>query len=375
MIILDERNFVRPALESKDFGIFDFFEELTVVDTASFSQLGLTRRADVLLIDARTLLGKRRGPDDFRAVLNTFLGAMFFYEATDEEARRWVEAEAPLLSKMIGGHALPMPELSWTILSNQLQFLWGLLEDQRKLQKHMAQLSLELDQVLQNAEEEMHRAKHLHAALVPRRTEEIRGILFQNRYAAGNGGGGELYDLIQTSTKVYQVLLSSQSYLISSAVIGLLAQHKDRGFDPEAFLRDFRTETETINRARKTRAEVELLLTELDLASQTLTFLTDGKAELLSLTKGLIRPVRGQSIRLEKAEKVVVFSPGFLFNWKEACPGKLLANFIEGQKQLPAAEVLTELFIALKETSGAGFLKRDATVALMEVTRHGIHKV
>ncbi len=375
MIILDERNFVRPALESKDFGFFDFFEELKVLDAAAFSKLGLTRRADVLLVDTRTLLLKRDNLDAFRAVLNTFLGAVFFYDAADDEARAWVEAEAPLLSKIIGGHGLPMPALNWTILSNQLQFLWGLLEDQRKLQKHMAQLSVELDQVLQNAEEEMHRAKHLHAALVPRRTEEIRGIVFQNRYAAGNGGGGELYDLIQTSTKVYQILLSSQSYLISSAVIGILAQHKERGFDPESFLTDFRAEAETINRSRKSRAEVDLLLTELDLASQTLTFLTDSKAELLSFPKGLVRPVRGQSFRLEKAEKVVVFSPGFLFNWKEAYPGKVLATVIEGHMQLPAAEILAELFIALKETSGAGFLKRDATVALMEVTRHGIHKV
>jgi hypothetical protein len=268
-----------------------------------------------------------------------------------------------------------MPQLSWTILSNQLQFFWGLLEDQRKLQKHIAQFSLELDQVLQNAEEEMIRAKKLHEIFVPRRNDEIKGVTFSNKYAAGDGGGAEFYDLIQTPSKVFQIMVCSQSYLISSAILGILGQQKEKDFNPETFIRDALVEVETINGAKKKKSEVDVLVLELDLANLMLKNYTQSKAEIFGQLSGPLKMLKGESLRLERGEKVIVFSSGFIFNWNEGRADKDLYEFVKANNKLSQNELMSELFFHLKEGKAGNFLKKDATVVMMEVNRHGIHKV
>jgi hypothetical protein len=375
MIILDERKFLLKELEAKGFEIFDFFENHQILDLKAFNKLELKRRGEFLLIDTQTILNHPEMQETFKAVMNTFLGAVFFHEQSNEKAQEWVKNEGAFMTKIIGEYALPMPQISWTILSNQLQFYWNLIEDQRKLQKHMAAFSVELDQVLQNAEVEMEKAKKIHEALVPRRNEEIKGVSFSNRYAAGDGGGGEFYDLHQTPSKVYQVMVSSQSYLISSAILGILGQQREKEFDPEIFIRDALSEIQMINGAKKKKSEVDLAVLELDLNTLMLKSHTEAKAELHSQLKGKLSLTKDSVYQLAKGEKVIVFSSGFLFNWNEGHPGKDLAAFTQGHAKASSGELMSELFFQLKEGKDSPFLKKDATVVMMEVNRHGIHKV
>lgn len=375
MIILDERNYLKPELESKGFGVFDFFDNHQVLDVKSFTKLELKRRSEFLLVDTQTLLNHPEAQETFKSILNTFIGAVFFHDHANEKAQAWVQNEGAFLSKIIGEYSLPMAQLNWTMLSNQLQFFWSLIEDQRMLQKHMAQFSLELDQVLQNAEVEMVKAKRIHETLVPRRNDEIKGITFSNKYAAGEGGGGEFYDLHQTPAKIYQILVSSQSYLISSAILGILGQQREKTFNPEQFLKEARAEIETINGAKKKKSEVDLLVLELDLTTLTLTPYSESKAELYSRSRGKIDLEQGHAIPLSKGEKLIVFSPGFLFNWKEGLPDKKIPEFLKANADLASADMLSEFFFQLKEGKETEFLKKDATVVMMEVNRHGIHKV
>lgn len=375
MIILDERNFLQKELEEKGFKVFDFYENSKVLSMEEFTKLDLTRRGEFVLIDTQTVLTHPELQENFKVVMNTFLGAVFFHEHSNERAQNWVRDEGAFLNKIIGEYALPMAPLSWTILSNQLQFLWNLLEDQRKLQRHMVEFSRELDQVLQEAEVEMVRAKKIHNTIVPRRNEEIKGIVFTNKYGAGEGGGGEFYDLVSTSSKVYQILFSSQSYLLSSSVMGILAEYREKGFDTEAFLKDVEDEISAINVTKKKKPFVDLTLLELDLSTLVLTLLTDTKSELYSQTKGQLNLQKGSSVQLAKNEKVVVFSTGFLFNWNEGHPDKNLAEFLKLHKGSSTVELMSELFFQVKEGRESQFLQKDAIVVMMEVNRHGIHKI
>jgi hypothetical protein len=313
--------------------------------------------------------------ESFKSVLNTFLGAVFFHGQENTKAQTWVSNEGGFLTKIIGEYSLPMPELNWTILSNQLQFFWGLLEDQKKLQRHMAQFSVELDQVLQNAEVEMVKAKKIHETLIPKRSEEIKGIKFSNKYAAGEGGGGEFYDLIQTPSKIFQVLVSSQSYLISSAILGILGNHRNNDFNPTQFLKEAHEEIATINGAKKRPAEVDLLVSELDLNTLNLKLHGQSKAELYSQNKGPIYFESNVPYQLSRGEKVIVFSTGFIFNWREAHPEKKIQKFLEENSKYSLVELMPELFFQLKDGKETEFLTKDATVVMMEVNRHGIHKV
>lgn len=375
MIILDERKFLTKELESKGFEVFDFYENHQVMDLKTFNALELKRRGEFLLVDTQTLLNHPEGQETFKSVMNTFLGAVFFHEHSNEKAQTWVQNEGAFLTKIVGEYSLPMPQLNWTILSNQMQFFWNLIEDQRKLQKHMAQFSVELDQVLQNAEVEMTKAKKIHEALVPRRNDEIKGVLFTNKYAAGDGGGGEFYDLLQTPSKVFQILVSSQSYLISSAILGILGQHREKDFNAEAFLKDALAEIETINGAKKKKSAVDLMILELDLSTLNLKVHSESKAELYSQMNGKLTLKKDQHYQLAKGEKVIVFSTGFLFNWSEGHSEKDLFNFLKNHQKASANELMSEFFIQLKEGHKETFLQKDATVVMMEVNRHGIHKV
>ncbi len=375
MIILDEREFIRNEFEAKGFEIFDFYDEAKVLDLKSFLELELKRRAEFLVVDTQTLLNHPEKHEHFKSILNTFHGAIFIHDQSNHMAQEWVKNEGAFLTKIIGEYSLPMAQLGWTILSNQLQFIWRLIEDQRNLQKQMMSFSLDLDQVIQNAELEMIKAKKIHDALVPRRNEEIRGVKFLNKYAVGDGGGGEFYDLHQTPQKVFQVIVSSQSYLVSSAVLGILGKMREKEFNPEVFITDAYGEADAINGVKKNKLSLDLLVLELDLTSLVLKAWTDSKAELCTPVKGRISLQKDMTYQMEKGEKVIVFSPGFIFNWRESHPEKEISTFMKEMGRKDSDELISECLFHLKNGKETQIFKKDATVVVMEVKRHGFHKV
>ncbi len=384
MIIVDERDYIKPQLEDKGFHVFDFFDQHQVLSLKSFCELPLQRRGEILLVDTETLLKHPDQQENFKTLMNTFLGVVFFHEQQNQKASSWVQDQAAFLTKIVGEYALPMPQLQWTMLSNQLQFFWDIIEQQRVLQKNLVQFSTELDQVLQTAEVEMAKAKKIHEVLIPKRNDEIKGVQFFNKYAAGDGGGGEFFDLYQTQNKVFQIMISSQSYLISSAVLGLLNQHKQKDFNPQNFIREAMEEINTINSAKKKKSEADVSVIELDLSQLVLKAHGWGSIEFFSMQKGKINlglPVMkgGESAttshQLERGEKFIVFSPGFLSNWKETHLKQDLYQFVNNHQGLGLQELLMELFFQLRLEKTSEFLKKDATVVMMEVNRHGIHQV
>lgn len=374
MIIVDERQFLAQELENKGFQVFDFYDRHQVLSLASLCQMPLQKRAEILLVDTQTVLLHPELKENFITILNTFLGVVFFHEQQNQAAQQWVEAQGAFLTKIVGEYALPMPQLSWTILSNQLQFFWSILQEQKLLQQHLSQFSQELDQLLKTAESEMHKAKKVHDILLPKRSDEIKGVQFFHKYTVGDGGGGEFYDMFHLGNVVYQVLISSQSYLISSALMGILNQEKPK-FATASFLQLAQAEIKTINEAKKKKSDVEVSILEIDLSQLSLRVLGWGKPELYSQNKGMLRLEPQEQFQLMKGEKIIVISPGFLFNWKEDHVKQDLATFIKSHEQLVPQDLLMELFFELRQNEAQDISHKDATVVVIEVNRHGIHKV
>lgn len=372
MVILDESGFIVKALEEKGFQIFDFFESPTVLKFKDFSELPLQRRKDLLLVDTQTVMNHPELVDKFHTAMNTYVGVIFFHDQKNAGAAAWLQDQAAFLNKIIGEYALPMPQLSWSILSNQLQYFWTLMTEQKQLQGHIAKFSQELDQVLSSAEGQMLKAKQIHETLIPKRQDDIKGVKFMNKYSAGDGGGGEFYDLHHEGGKVFQIFISSQSYLISSALLGILAQHKEKNFKPENFLQDSLKEIETINGSKKKRSEADVIVFELDTNSLKLLRHGNGKAEIYSQEQGALTQ---DQISLTKGDKLIILSSGYVYNWKENHSRKEIAEFLKEQKNLSQSELLNELFFQISLKKESDFLQKDATVAMMEVNRHGIHKV
>lgn len=156
---------------------------------------------------------------------------------------------------------------------------------------------------------------------------------------------------------------------------GLLNQHKQKNFDPKSFLQEAQADIATINGSKKKIAKVDLMVLELDLSQLTLMVWGDNNAELYNQSKGKIEIQSNQAIPLERGEKLIVFSSGFLFNWIESKKKQDIYAFIKNHQGLNQHELLTELFFQIRQDGESEFLKKDATVVMMEVNRHGIHQV
>lgn len=375
MVIVDERNFIEKALQEQGLDLFDFYDNHQLFTIQELAALPLQRRADVLLVDTQSLLQHPDLLEKAQAAMNTFLAVIFLHQEQDSEAIRWVDEQASFLKKIVGACALPMSSLDWTMLGNQLQFYWNMIQEQRMLQKHMVEFSQELDMALQTAQSEMAKAKKLHEVLVPKRNDEIKGVRFYNKYATGEGGGGEFYDLHQTPNKVFQVLVATESYLISSSLMGILNAHRTKDFEPAAFLKDAQEDIDAINSSKKKKARVDLLVLELDLTNLRLISHGDHKAEFYSQTNGPVSLAKGESYSLGKGEKFIVFSPGFLFNWKEVSKKHDIQSFLDNHRSLAPQDLMTELFFQIRQDNQSQFLTKDAMVVMMEVQRHGMHQV
>lgn len=373
MFLLDEREFIENQLESQGIGIYDFYDHRQVFDMATFCDLALTRRSEILLIDTQTVLNQSALIEKCKAVMNTFLGVIFFHTAEDERSKKWVDDHAGHMNKIIGSISFPVSPMDWTILTNQLQFCAQLIEDQKALQRHLVKFSQELDNALETAEIEMFKAKKIHEMLVPKRVEEIKGLQFMNKYAAGDGGSTEFYDLIQSGPKIYQVLISCQSYLISSALIGLLNIHKQKDFSPSSFLIEANKEIETINSSKKKKSHVDVTLIEIDSTQLSLKFHNPGQMEMWSRQNGKIDLTK--DYQMKKDEQFFLLSSGFISNWNEHKAPSDINLFIKNHHQSSQREFLLELFLQMSQKKNSDFLSKDATVVMMEVNRHVIQKV
>lgn len=373
MLIIDERDFIAKAMEQEGLALNDYFEGHQVLSVNDLIEIPLKRRSDVIILDIESLLKHPGHVEQVKALLNTFTGVVLVHKEADVAAREWANREVAFLNKVIGVHSYPLTKLQGEVFSNQLNFFWHLMKEQTLLQKQLADFSQELETVLETAEWEMARAKRIHENLVPKRTEEIKGIQFINKYATGDGGAAEFYDLFQSSQKVFQIFVTSESYLISSALLGILNTHKQKEFDPKIFIRDARADIEAINGSKKKKAQVDLLVVEIDLGQLSMKVHGQSKAEFYGQTGSRVT-VPDEGITLKRGEKLIVFSPGFLFNWSESNKQDI-SSFLKNHLSLNMHDLVSELFFQIRQESSGKFLKKDATIAMMEVNRHGMHQV
>jgi hypothetical protein len=375
MIIVDERNHLKNQFVSQEFDNFDFFQNVKVMNLKSFISLDLINRSEIALIDVEALLKHPDLNEGFNVVINIFFGIILFYDEKNPNEINWIKKVVGTSSKILGVFSNNLDKLSSSILVNQLQFVWKLMEDQKTLQKQLARFSIELEQVLQTAQDEMMKTKKIYETLIPRRSQEIKGIAFSNKYLAGDGGGAEFFDLVQGTTKIYQVLVTSQSYLITSSVMGILSRLKEEGFRPEVFMNEVSEDIRTINKSKNKNSEYDLFILEIDPITLKMVLHTDSKVECYSQNKGRIHLHQDRPYQMEKGEKIIVFSSGFIFNWMSKSVKEDLEDLLRAEKFNSLNDLMSELFFQLKESLNADFATKDSTVLMMEVKRHGIHKI
>lgn len=390
LIIENHQHLVKQMLES-EFNLEEFFPDVKSVKVEQFFHYPLETRTDVALIDVISFITI---PIDDRllSLLNTFVGVICFVPSpVQKEAQIWLDKLMTLSDKVLSIQVLPQTSQEKLILKNQLLFIWRIQKEKKHFKEQMIRLSQDMDQIIQSAQVEMLKAKKIHDDVIPKRVEDIKGLTVYSKYAAGEGAGSEYFDVIRGQNQVHVIINHTDSYLASSCIMGLLNKYKTdvrkTAFDIEIFLQEVDREIQMINQHKKKPIKVNLFLASFDHSNLTFEGYSYGNFELISQMNGPIAinsaeqvNVKGMSqakfkVKFQRGERVLFFSPGFLFNWKENNPTLSLEQFLKENEKLDHADLLMEYFFKLKKTNQKEFLSKDGTCLLLEVNKNVIHQV
>jgi hypothetical protein len=389
MRIIDSHGRIQAALSEHHFDVEDFYSSLSVWGPQEFLTAPLEARSNALLIDVGSLASQQIN-DALLAMINTYPAVLLFLsEKASVEQETWAQKLLAVSDKVTAIFHLPLKGSEVDLVRNQLLYFWRQSLERQRFREQMVRFSQEMDELVRGAHLEMLKAKKIHEGVVPRRSEDLKAVQLTSKYAVGEGAGSEYFDVIRGQGQVHLVFLHTTSYLASSCLMGLLNKYKGGplGLEPQLFLQEAAFEIRGINANKKKQVEVQMLLMRIDQATLKCEGYAFGSFELFSQEKGsvLLPQLAGFdaqkieesrfNITLERGEKVVVFSPGFIFNWNEAREPRERMSFLKDNQALAGPELLMEMFFQLKKKSSGDFLAKDATAVMMEVNRHAIQQV
>src|SRR5690606_24243481 len=141
------------------------------------------------------------------------------------------------------------------MLKKQIEILGEFCTEKEFLRSQLVRLNAELNDALSNVEIEMLKVKRMYEKAVPRRIDNIKGMSFYSKYAAGENSGGEFFDLFRDKNKVFVMASATTSYLASSTLISLFTSFKqEKSFGQNAlktFLGSIEEEIKHMNETRQ----------------------------------------------------------------------------------------------------------------------------
>ncbi len=384
MLIVDEGQRILKVLKERSLDVDALCAPVRGCTPSEFASAPLEGRGEPLLADAVAL--SRLPFDEVLARFNTHTAVLLFADGgVDQE---WMRRVLALSERVIGVYQLPLGEQAAAVLNNQLLSFLRQKEERARLGEQMARFSREMDELIRATHLDMHRAKKIHEDVVPKRMEDLKGVSLYSKYAVGEGSGSEYFDLVKGPAHTHLVFLHTDSYLVSSCLMGILNKHKayPAGLDPESFLHEAAMEVRSVNAHKKKPVKAHVLLLRLEQGSLQCSGHCYGGFELHGQDKGRVVLPSGLelgaptdkarfSLSLARGEKLVVFSPGFISNWDEAGGSTSREAFMAAHAGLSSQELLMELFFQIKKHSSGDFLAKDATAVMMEVNRHAIQQV
>lgn len=373
MYIVDDQNIICPNFEQAGFDFSVFLDKAHFLSVEEFSRIKLEKRNEIVLINLHDFLSKENSIENWSPLLNTFWGIYFFYNDNKKLTETMLEQlkNYPHVCDVV---SLPLgSDNKFTFLANQLRAFQNLAKEQEELSRHLSNLSQTINHLFQNLTNDYEMTKKIHKYLYPQRKEEIRGIKFSSKYEAGALGGGEFFDVIQDEAKIYIVFIHSESYLISSSLMGLLHKHKSLKFKPESFWKDAQSDISEVNRSKKKHSYVDIFILQVDLMDLSLK----------QIGESSVKPLIGQdnfsllpeNHSLSKGEVLLIPSVGYRWNWQHFFAEEDLVKKINEKIDQQDMELLNYLFYKLSAPQNSNQFKKDSTILMMEVNRHGIHQI
>ena len=256
----------------------------------------------------------------------------------------------------------------------------------------LLELNNKLDEKISDLEDNLQKIKKIHKYVVPKRKQIVKGITLHNRYAVGEGSGGEFLDFIQTNQKLLIFLSSSPSYVISSMTLsyfGYLIQKKELSTESiTTFLKGFTKDIRefSLDKLDMTENRIKICLLLIDLSSFDCTGYNFGESIIISeeqqilggnsfpLTAELL-PKASFNFKLNRGQKIVLVSPGLRSNCNDYIQQVPLVDYIKNLISKKSSDILDEIFFELKKDLKANFLNKDSTACYIEVDSNAIIKM
>lgn len=261
-------------------------------------------------------------------------------------------------------------------------------EDERK---KLLSVGENLNKMIEFSQVELQRVKKLHEMVVPMKNDNFKGVKILSKFAAGEGAGGEFFDIVRGEHELLLLLTNTTSYVASSVILSHF--EKLRAFSHferskiSNFVSNLSEELKDLELVDFENSDaLQLLVVKIDLSKMSFEGLQFGKTELISskghtlesnnfpVNKGFIEQAEFK-FDLERGERFVISSPGVRMNCGGLMDDKKYEDFVKEKLPLGARELLNELYFQLKKKRESDFLKYDASVIYIEVDKNVIVEV
>jgi hypothetical protein len=276
-----------------------------------------------------------------------------------------------------------------SVLKNLVIHFDEILREKLVLRSQLYSINQELSEIMGNVEVEMMRVKKMYEMKTPRRFQDIKGVQVYSKYSAGENIGGEFFDIFMDQNKLFVLMTSTTSYLASSSILNIFSQFKQKNrISAESeveLIENIKNEVKTLNQNKKKQIELEIFTAVLDLNKHIVNGHLFGNFHILSSASNSYYKTgpnvleseisKGKFSRsIERGERILLSSPGFIKNWEKHRPQFLIEEIINNKKIKPL-DLLDEIFFQLKKDSTSGFLSFDASAIILEVQPNAMVQV
>lgn len=272
------------------------------------------------------------------------------------------------------------PNIELNILKNQLNFLEDIIRQDIIVKSQLLSLSAELQDLMGGVETQLLRVKKAYEKHAPKRLEDFKGITVYSKYAAGEDMGGEFFDTYSDGQKVFILMSASSSYLASSSILehfSTLKVDNEINKDVEVkFIEDVKNDVMELNKNKKKPIELKLMTCIIDFNTMKMVGHMFGDFQLLTskLKEKIVKNchIDGDieaarfDFELERGERILFNSPGFVANWSNSNPKFLIEELVRNNK-VKGLDILDEIYFQLRKQSEKNFLAHDASSIILEV--------
>jgi hypothetical protein len=238
----------------------------------------------------------------------------------------------------------------------------------------LQKLADELEKIFDYTTNELNRVKDLHERLVKVRLDKYKGVSLYSKFMAGEKSGGEFFDVIQNESDFFFLQVGSDSYLLTSLVLGeiesLKEEKKSEGNDES--LESFKNKI--INISAENKASLSYCL--MNLKSKNLNAHLELKGlGYLYLNNELHSFDRALDLKFRPGQRMIVLSEGAMKNWNLLNPNLTLKEFFQKNKEVESKDLITEFFYELSRHKKGSFLIYDAFAAIVEIDPNTIYEI